>query len=92
MLPYVRNPSLWPVLVALLGHVVIVIAPLMLAVWRVGSVAAGVVLVALAALTLGACVVEARALKRPGGVGVSLALTWAAALGVAWLAESTGFL
>ena len=92
MLPYVRNPSLWPVLVALLGHVVIVLTPLMLAVWRVGSGLAGLGLVLLAGLTVAACGMEARALRRPGAVALSLGLTWAAAVALAWVAEETGFL
>lgn len=90
MLPYVREPALWPVLIALLGHVVVGLSPLMLSVWRTGSVYAGL---ALLGLLLGSCGLVAFEIYRfrwPGPVALTCLLTWLAGGGVAWLADRTG--
>lgn len=90
VIPYVREPALRPVLIALLGHVVVVLVPLLLAVARTGDGWAVALLVASAALTLAALVVELRALRRPGAVALAALACWAAALGGAWFADATG--
>jgi hypothetical protein len=92
VLPYLREPVLWPVLLAVMGHVVLVVTALELAVWRVRSIESGVVLLALALGSAGATLFEVRRSGRPGPVTVTLALSWAASVGGAWLAERTGVL
>ena len=90
VLPYVREPSLWPVLVALLGHVVVGIAPLVLYVVRTGSVEAGLVLVGLVLASVGLVGFEVFRFRWPGGVTAALVATWATSLGLAWVADRTG--
>ena len=92
MLPYVREPALWPVALAVLGHVVVVLAPLMLAVHRVGSWLAAAALGGIAALTLVPVVHEVRVHGRPGAVFVALALTWVVSVAAAVGAGSAGLI
>ena len=81
---YLREPSLWPVALALLGHVMILLAPVMLFAWRDGN--------PFAYLALFLVRLEARHLRRPGAVTLALTLTWAAAVGVAWAGWRWGLL
>ncbi|MBX2798289.1 MAG: hypothetical protein KTR31_11485 [Myxococcales bacterium] len=91
VLPYLHNRALWPVWFAILGHVVVVLAGLMLLGWRGttdGWVLTAVLLAASAALT----VQEVRVSGRLGGVALSLGLLWLTSVGLAVLAEQTGIL
>lgn len=90
VLPYLREPVLLPVLIALLGHVVVGLSPLMLAVWRTGNPAAIAALALLSAASVGLSLFEARSQRRPGAVTLTIAGTWLASVGVAVLAERTG--
>lgn len=92
VLAYVHQPNLWPVAVAILGHVVLLLTGLELIGWRTGSAVAWVALVALGGLTAWLAALEVRAYARPGGAWVALALTWAASVALAWFAERTGVL
>jgi hypothetical protein len=92
ILPYLREHVLLPVLLALLGHVVIVLAPLMLWAWRTGSGLAAVLLVALAAATTGLCAFEAVRFRRPGVVTLTLSGLWVVSAAVAWFAGRAGLL
>ena len=92
VMPYVRDPALRPVLVAVLGHVSIALAPLLLVVWRTGSTAAGVAAVGIAIASIAAIGLELARFRRPGGVTVALVATWGAAVLIAWIAERTGFI
>lgn len=90
VLPYVREPTLWPVLVALLGHVVVGIVPLVLFVVRSGSVRGGLVLGGMVVGSLGLFGFEVFRFRRPGAVSVVVGATWVVSLGLAWLADRTG--
>jgi hypothetical protein len=92
LLPYLREPVLWPVLVALLGHVVVGLAPLMLVVWRTGNPTALVLLGLLSLGTAGLVGFEALRFHRPGAVTLTCALTWLSSGALAWLGERTGVL
>jgi hypothetical protein len=92
LLPYLREPVLWPVLVALLGHVMVGLAPLMLLVWRTGNGTALVLLGGLLLGTAGLVTFEGVRFGRPGPVTFTCALTWLSSGALAWLGESTGFL
>lgn len=92
ILPYLREPSLWPVLIAVMGHVVVVVVALELDVWREGSIGSGITLAALIAATAGGCGFEVRRVGGPGALTYTLALTWAASVGGAWIAARTGVL
>jgi hypothetical protein len=92
VLPYLREPALWPVLVAIMGHVVVAVVALELALWRERSVGSGALLALLLAGSGAATTFEIRRSGRPGAVTATLALSWAASVGGAWLAERTGLL
>lgn len=92
VLPYLREPALAPVLVALLGHVVVVLAPLMLWSWRTGSGVAAGLLVGLGLGSLGLCAFELWRFRRPGAVTLTLLVLWAVSVGAAWFGERTGVL
>ena len=88
-MPFFRERALWPVLVAILGHVMMLFALAVLEVWRGTGFWAALVSVA---LTAGIAVWEVRIQGRPGALALSLAGTWAAAAGIVALALETGFL
>jgi hypothetical protein len=92
LLPYLREPVLWPVLVALLGHVVVGLAPLMLTVWRTGNSTAIFLLSVLLLGTAGLVGFEGVRFHRPGAVTLACVLTWLSGGALAWLGERTGVL
>jgi hypothetical protein len=92
ILTYARDPSLGPVAIALLGHVVVVVAGVALVALRTGSVLAWIGLVLMAALTLALCGLEVKRFGRPGGAALMLLLTWIASGALVWFAERTGVL
>ena len=92
LLPYLREPSLWPVAVAVLGHVVVVLAPLMLVLWRTGSVAAGMALGVLLVASLWPVRWEVGAQGRPGCATGVLVVVWVVSGLTAWLAGDFGLL
>lgn len=89
---YLREPSLWPVALALLGHAMILVAPVMLFAWRDGNPVAWLALSLLLGGTGHLVWLELRHSRRPGAVTLALALTWAAAGGVAWAGWRWGLL
>lgn len=92
VLPYIREPMLWPVLIAVLGHVVLLVALDMLAVYRSGDAGAVVMLVLMMAATIYLVVREVRIVGRPAGVSATLVLSWLASVASAVGAEYTGVL
>lgn len=90
VIPYVREPALWPVLLALLGHVVVAIAPMLLAAWRTREPWAFVGLAAMVALSAWLVGFELRRFHRPRGVTAVVVGTWLCSVGLAWLADRTG--
>jgi len=89
VLPFIREPVLWPALIAILGHVVLVITLALLATVRTGSVV-GTGLCGL--ISAGLVGYELRLFGRPRGVSVSVGLTWAAAIATTILSLKTGVL
>jgi hypothetical protein len=92
VLPYVDDFMLWPVAFALLAHVLVVIVPLILAVYRYGSLWSIAWLLGMSYGTVRLIQMERHALGRFGGVTLSLVLMWAPAAPLAWWAQQTGFL
>lgn len=90
ILPYISEPTLWPVAFALLGHVVVLIAPMMLFVQRHGSINSLVVLILLALGSVALVRFELKYRRMPGAVTVTLVLTWASSAGIAWLSDYYG--
>jgi len=89
ILPYLHNRNLWPVWLALIGHVIVAVAGLGLLTWRTGLPEAGIAL-ALLALGSGWLVAQEARITGPSGVTLTVALGWASSLGLAALAEATG--
>lgn len=89
---YLREPTLWPVALAVLGHVMIIIAPVMLWAWRDGNLLAYMALFLLGSGTVNLMWLEVRHSRRPGAVSLAMLLTWSAAAGVAWMGQRWGLL
>jgi len=89
VMPYLEDSALWPVAFALLGHVVVVIVPVMLLVWR-GSVPAVAPLLLLLSGSAYLLHMEFRAKRRPGVLSVAVLLTWGSSVPLAYVAETTG--
>ena len=81
---------LWPVLLVVIGHVVVGIAPLWILVHRGGHPGALATLVALAGASLAAMGLELRQRRRPGAVCSILVATWAASAATAVFAARHG--
>lgn len=92
VLPYLSEPALAPVLIAVLGHVVVALAPLMLWAWRTGSGVAVALLVIAAAASLALCTFELWRFRRPRAVTLVLLGLWAASVAAAWFGERSGVL
>jgi hypothetical protein len=92
LLPYLREPSLWPVALAVLGHVVVVLVPLMLAVARVGSTGAGVALAGMGLASLAPMRWEWVSERGFGRATVTIVLVWCSSAAVAWAAGRSGLL
>ena len=90
ILYWVRESTLWPILLVLIGHAVAFVGPLMIWSVREGDVGSGVTLVALAVGTVLLMRVEIRARKRPGALAGLLLSTWALTGLCAWGAARSG--
>jgi hypothetical protein len=86
--PYVRDPTLWPVLIVVIVHVIAFLAPALLLSVRDRELAAAVTLAAAACVTGLAFVQEIRHRGRPGELAGVLVITWIASAAVAWLADA----
>lgn len=92
VLPYLGETALWPVLIAVIGHVVALLTLVVLTAWReplpIGAFGLGLMLVITSRLAW----VEIRFYKRPGAMSGFIALCWALSFGGAIFAEHTGLL
>ena len=77
--PWVDESALWPVLFAVLAHVSVGLGMLFITAYR-GDVTSGVMVVAVAAITALPIRKEVGRRGRPGGVCLSLGLTWLGAV------------
>jgi hypothetical protein len=92
VLYWVREPTLWPILLVIVGHVVALVGPLMIWAARDGAPGSVATLVGLAALTGWGLAVEIRARSRPGLLAALLLSTWVLTAVCAWLAARNGLL
>lgn len=93
LLPFLREPTLWPVLLAVLAHAVALVAPLIIIVWREPVFGWPLIgLLVLAGLSLAACGVDLRDRRRPGPVTGLLGVTWILCGVGAWAAVRLGIL
>ncbi len=91
VLPFVEEVGLMPVLVALLGHVVVIVGPLLLAVGR-GNVGASLPLTAIVLASFWLCKTEHEDRGSLGLVSATVGGTWVAAVLFAVLCARTGIL
>jgi hypothetical protein len=93
LLPFLREPTLWPVLLAVLFHAVVLVGPLIILVWRDPSPGWPLVgLIALGALSVAGVRVELRDRRRPGPVSGLIGVTWLLCAAGAWGAVRVGLL
>ena len=92
IMPFFHEPTLWPVLLVVIGHAMAGLAPLMLAAVRDGSAWAEGLVFAFAALSLGVAVYEVRRRGRPGALSACMAVTWVLSVALAWVANRQGYL
>lgn len=83
VIPYMEEPFLWPVLVAILGHIVILLAFLLVGAWREGISPPLAGIAALGVVSVGLVNAEVRYRRRPGAVAITVVLTWLVSAGVA---------
>lgn len=88
VMPFIEESGLWPVLFAILGHVVVVIAPLLIILSR-GGIGAAAPLTGLILLSFWLCKTEFVG-RGVGPVAISVALTWLVSFGVAFAAAQLG--
>ena len=73
---YSDDAMLRPVLLSLAGHAVVVVAPLLLAIWRAGSGSAALLSLALLAVSAWVAAVEIAHRGRPAAITAALAASW----------------
>ncbi|MFQ5698135.1 MAG: hypothetical protein ACE5IL_07605 [Myxococcota bacterium] len=92
LLPYMRESLLWPVLAAIVGHIVAVVAPALLYALRDHSPLGALALALLLALSVGGAHEEVRQCGRPGALGGVILVTWILSGAVALAADHYGLL
>ncbi len=83
---YLSDAVLWPVVIAVVGHMAVLLAPFMLGLVRDGSPVGAVGLVGLGIPSVGLVRMGARINHLTGALAVVLG-TWFTAAGMAWLAN-----
>lgn len=89
VMPFLDEVGLWPVAFAMLGHVVVILGPLVLAFMR-GVFPAAVPLMALIVGSLWLMKTELSIRRSPGPVAAAVVLTWIGSVGLALLGARTG--
>jgi len=92
VLPFIEDSGLWPVLFALLGHVVVLVAPVLLVAWRSRSGAGLAPLVLLVGLSVWLVRLDLARRRGIGPLSAMVGLVWVAGVGLAAVCEHTGVL
>jgi hypothetical protein len=90
VLVFVRESTLWPVLLVLIGHAAAFLGMAMLLGLRDGRIPSLLLLALLAVASLRASAVEFGARRRPGALTGLIGSVWLASAGLAWLAHHYG--
>ena len=90
ILPYFEDSALWPVLIAILGHVLVLIVPLLAFAYRSRNPVSYVFIAALVFVTGQLAWVEFRAVGRPGAITGVVAVLWASSIPLAWYTGKIG--
>lgn len=91
VLPYLREPTLWPVFVVVLVHVLLLLGPLLLLALRDAHGGSIATLVVFTAASLLAIAFEIRDRRRPGGVAILVVSIWSLSGLCAWLCARLGW-
>ncbi len=92
ILPYLHEPTLWPVLLVVLAHAIVLVAQLLVFVWRDGGVGSFMGLGVLAVLSLAAIRLEVRDRRRPGAITALATVIWVLSGLAAWAGVRIGIL
>ena len=92
VMPYVRDSTLWPVLIVVMAHAAAFVAPVLLYSIRDRHLAAIAGLLGAVYLTIGVIRYDLRRSRRPAALSVIVALVWAASIVAAYYGDRTGFL
>ena len=92
VLPYLNRSALWPVLIAILGHIWVVLGLLLLRLARRGDALSWVVLLGLLLASVWAISFEVQCTRRPGGLTAVVISTWLLSAGLAWVSHHYGVL
>ncbi|TNE86021.1 MAG: hypothetical protein EP330_24105 [Deltaproteobacteria bacterium] len=92
VLPYVLEPALLPVLIAIAGHFVVIYALMLVSVYREGWAGSWGWLAFSVASSSAPAVWEITLFKRPGGINLVVALTWISAILMAWSGLRSGWI
>ena len=90
ILPAVRESTLFPLLLVVIGHAVAFVAPALLFAVRDRQIGARLALLALAVLTFGCVRFEFRRHRRPDLLSAILLATWLASGVAAWACDRYG--
>lgn len=90
ILPAVRESTLFPLLLVVIGHVVAFVAPALLFAVRDRQIGARLAVLALAVLTFGCVRFEFRRHRRPDLLSAILLATWLASGAAAWACDRYG--
>ncbi|MEZ4316934.1 MAG: hypothetical protein R3F61_05510 [Myxococcota bacterium] len=91
VMPFLQESGLWPVLVAILGHVVILIAPMLAALSR-GNRAMSLPITVVVMVSFWLCRTEYEATGRLRGVTLVVVLVWLASIALGAVAGHYGIL
>lgn len=91
LLPYLREPAGWPITFAVMGHLAVLQAVVVLTAWRSQAPAFLFLLAAYAGLTLAPVRTEFRCAGGPGVISGLWTITWSSTVGIAWWAGRSGY-
>jgi hypothetical protein len=92
VIPYLSDSTLWPVLVALIGHVVALLALIVLAAWRRPMPIAGFGCFVILAISCRVVWTEIAFYRRPRGVTLFIVICWTIACAMAAAGDHFGVL
>jgi len=90
LLTFLREPMLWPVLVAIIGHAVALLVPVILLAVRERRLSSAALLLLLVGLSASLLRRETRLRGRPGALSGVVWATWSLSAGAAWVADHYG--
>ena len=90
VLPFLREPTLWPVFLVMLAHVLLVLAPLLVLAFRDAHAGSITALVVFSAASVFGIRLEVRDRGRPGLLAILVFTIWAISGACAWACARLG--